>query len=52
MPPIDARGILLLLAAVFLVLAAWRWRRERRLTIQVRTWLIVAAIFTAVAAWL
>jgi len=52
MPAIDARFILLLLAVVFFVMAAWRWRRERRWTIQVRTWTLVGAIFTAVAAWL
>jgi len=52
MPAIDARFILLLLAVVFFVMAAWRWRRERRWTIQVRIWTLVGAIFTAVAAWL
>jgi hypothetical protein len=45
--------ILAVLAAVFLVSAAWRatsgrgWRNP-----QVRSWLLVAAIFSGVSAWL
>jgi hypothetical protein len=45
--------ILAVLAAVFLVSAAWRvasgrgWRHP-----QVRSWLLLAAIFSGVSAWL
>lgn len=48
-----ARYILAALAAVFLLAAARRWTRNaRRIDSAIRTWLLVALIFTAVAAWL
>lgn len=49
----QARFILALLAAAFLLAAALRWTRNpRRPGPATRTWLLIAAIFTAVAAWL
>lgn len=48
-----ARYILAVLAVVFGIAAVLRWRRDgMRPGPSTRTWLLVAAIFTAVAAWL
>ncbi|MET3497975.1 hypothetical protein [Variovorax boronicumulans] len=48
-----AKYILAALAAAFLVAAALRCARGRTLRDPaVRTWLLIALIFTAVAAWL
>ena len=50
----QARYILAALAVVFLVAAAARWARHapRRIDAATRTWLLIAFIFTAIAAWL
>ncbi|SDJ15322.1 hypothetical protein [Variovorax sp. OV700] len=48
-----ARYILAVLALAFLISAALRWARNaRRIDPAVRTWLLIALIFTAIAAWL
>jgi hypothetical protein len=52
MPPIDAKLILAILGPLFLMLAAWHWRREGAVQPKARTWLRVGLIFTAVSAWL
>jgi hypothetical protein len=46
--------ILAALAIAFAVAAAARWLRgaPRRVDSAIRTWLFVALVFTAVAAWL
>jgi len=45
--------ILALLAFVFAVAAALRWTRNAgHSDPATRTWLLIAAIFTAIAAWL
>ena len=46
-----AKYILATLAAAFLLAAVWRWVR-RGPDPATRTWLLIALIFTAVAAWL
>jgi hypothetical protein len=46
-----AKYVLAVLAVVFLFIAALRWAR-RRPDPATRTWLLIALIFTAVAAWL
>lgn len=49
----QARLVLAAFAAVFLIAAAMRWARNaRRVDPATRTWLLIAFIFTAVAAWL
>jgi hypothetical protein len=49
----DAKYILPLLAVAFLVLALWRLSRDGfKLGPASRTWLIIAASFGAVSAWL
>lgn len=50
----QARYILAVLAIAFLLAAALRWARStpRRPDPATRTWLLIALIFTAVAAWL
>jgi hypothetical protein len=52
MPDIDARLVFTALGPLFLLLAGWRCWRARSLLPQARAWLIVGAIFSAVAAWL
>jgi uncharacterized membrane protein HdeD (DUF308 family) len=50
---VQARFILALLAAAFLLAAALRWRRNaKHADPATRTWLLIALIFTAIAAWL
>jgi hypothetical protein len=51
---VQARYILAALAIVFLVAAAMRWARNAppRIDPATRTWLLIALIFTVVAAWL
>jgi len=45
--------ILALLAFVFAAAAALRWMRNARHSDPaIRTWLLIALIFTAIAAWL
>ncbi|MBJ2158882.1 hypothetical protein [Variovorax sp. IB41] len=50
----QARHILAALAVVFLIAATARWARHapRRIDAAVRTWLLIAFIFTTIAAWL
>lgn len=49
----QASFILAALAIAFLAAAALRWSRNaRRTDLATRTWLLIAFIFTAVAAWL
>ena len=49
----QARLILAALAIAFVVAAALRWARNaRRVDSATRTWLLIAFIFTAIAAWL
>lgn len=51
--PMAAKYILAALAAALLLAAALRFARGRTLRDPaVRTWLLIALIFTAVAAWL
>lgn len=48
-----ATYILAVLAFVFAVAAALRWTRNaKRPDPATRTWLLIALIFTAIAAWL
>jgi hypothetical protein len=46
--------VLWVLAIAFAAAAALRWSRgaPRRMDAAVRTWLLIASIFTAIAAWL
>lgn len=53
----QARVILAVLAVAFLIAAALRWSRNARhgtwhVDPATRTWLLIALVFTAVAAWL
>ena len=49
----TAKYVLATLALVFFVAAALRWiRNPRRPGPATRTWLLIAAIFTTIAAWL
>ncbi|KLN52884.1 hypothetical protein [Variovorax paradoxus] len=49
----TAKYILAALAAVFLAMAGWRWAKGLDMRDPAtRTWLLIALIFTAVAAWL
>lgn len=41
-----------LLGPAFLALGAWRCARAGRLVPQARAWLIIGAVFSAVALWL
>lgn len=53
MPPIDAKTLLAVLGPLFLLLAGWRCLRAGGgVPPQARAWLLVGAIFCAVAAWL
>ncbi|MDP9994086.1 uncharacterized membrane protein YidH (DUF202 family) [Variovorax boronicumulans] len=53
MKRMAAKHVLAALALVFLVAAALRWSRNaRRIDSATRTWLLIALIFVAVAAWL
>jgi len=50
---LGAREILLAIAVIFALVAGRRWYAHRgALTIQERTWLLIAAIFAAVSAFL
>lgn len=48
----DVRWIFTVLGPLFLLLALWRIGRGGGLSPQARTWLLIGAIFSAVAAWL
>ena len=52
MPAITAQLIFAILGPLFLLLGAWRCIRAASLVPQGRTWLIIGAIFSAVAVWL
>jgi hypothetical protein len=48
----DAKTILAILGPLLFALGALRAWQTGRVVAQARTWLIVGAIFSAVAAWL
>jgi len=49
----TAKYILAALAAVFLAMTSWRWAKGHGMRDPAtRTWLLIAFIFTAIAAWL
>ena len=50
--PIDTSLIFAVLGPAFLLLGALRWASAGRAGSQARTWLLVGAIFSAVALWL
>lgn len=52
MPPIDAKTIFAVLGPLFLILGAARCLRAGSFPSQGRTWLLIGAVFCAVAAWL
>jgi hypothetical protein len=52
MPPIDAKLILAILGPAFLALGLARWLAAGRVIPQAKAWLLVGAIFSAVATWL
>ena len=52
MPAFDAKLIFAVLGPVFLVLGALSCLHAGRIRPQARAWLIVGAIFSAVAVWL
>ena len=52
MPPFDTPLIFAILGPLFLVLGAGRCLAAGHLHPQGRIWLLVGAIFSAVAAWL
>ena len=52
MPTIDTKLIFAILGPLFLVLGAGRCLAAGHLHPQCRIWLLVGAIFSAVAAWL
>jgi hypothetical protein len=49
---VRAQHILAAAAAIFVIVALVGRARHERFTAQTRTWLIVAAIFAIVSAWL
>jgi hypothetical protein len=50
---VSAEAILALMAAAFLLAAAWRMRRDHgRIEPASRTWLLVGGIFALVSTWL
>jgi hypothetical protein len=52
MQGLGAPLIFAVLGPCFLLLGAWRWLAAGRVVPQARAWLIVGAIFSAVALWL
>jgi hypothetical protein len=52
MPNIDAKLIFAVLGPVFLLLGFASLIRAGRMKPQAKTWLMIGAIFSAVAAWL
>ena len=52
MPALDVKTVFAVLGPLFLLLAFWRVLRAGGLVPQARTWLILGAIFSAVAIWL
>jgi len=52
MDHLDAKMILAVLGAIFLMLAAWRTVQARRVVPQARAWWIVGLVFSVVALWL
>ena len=52
MPAVSAQLIFSVLGPLFLLLGAWRCVRAGALVSQGHTWLIIGAIFSAVAVWL
>jgi hypothetical protein len=52
MPTIDAKLIFAVLGPVFLVLGSASFIKAGRMQPQAKTWLMIGAIFSAVAAWL
>lgn len=51
-PEIDAKLVFALLGPALLVLGALRWWRAGEFMVQGRIWMVVGAIFSAMAAWL
>ena len=51
-PPFSAQLVFTVLGPLFLLAGAWRCLGTDRNTIQGRTWLIIGAIFSAVAVYL
>lgn len=49
---IDTALIFAVLGPAFLLLGAWRWASTGQVGPQARTWLLIGAIFSAVALWL
>jgi len=49
---IDTNLIFAVLGPAFLLLGAWRWVGTGQGGPQARTWLLIGAIFSAVALWL
>lgn len=52
MPAIDAKLIFAVLGPVFLLLGSVSLIRAGLMVPQAKTWLMIGAIFSAVAAWL
>jgi len=52
MSPFDPRLVLAVLGPLFLLLGLWRVLAARALVPQARAWLLIGAIFSAVAIWL
>ena len=52
MAPFDPKLLFAVLGPLFLVLGAWRGLHAGTLVPQARTWLLLGAIFSAIAAWL
>jgi hypothetical protein len=49
---IDTNLIFAVLGPAFLLLGVWRWVGTGQVGPQARTWLLIGAIFSAVALWL
>ena len=52
MPALDVKTVFAVLGTAFLLLALWRSLSAGAWVPQARTWLILGAIFSAVAIWL
>ena len=49
---IDTNLIFAVLGPAFLLLGAWRWVGTGQVGPEARTWLLIGAIFSAIALWL
>jgi hypothetical protein len=52
MSAFDPRIVLAVLGPLFLLLGVWRLLKAGALVPQARAWLLIGAIFSAVAIWL